>query len=289
VCGDAKCEQDKGETCTNCPTDCGACPDTCGDGICSTQESCVTCSQDCGPCEQSCCLPGQNPGCSNLTVQKCVCEMDPYCCDVAWDSICAGEADQCGSCNGNCCLADATPGCDDETIEQCVCAKDPYCCNVKWDASCVADVTSMNCGTCGVVPACGDGVCDATQKETCSTCPKDCGICPCVPNCTGKQCGSDGCGGSCGTCPVGQTCSAAGTCSGSTGLTCAQLLQCSTKCTDLTCFMSCYNQGTTQSKQIYWTLMGCVMAECGMPPSQQCMLMAFMGSCNGDYQKCAAN
>ncbi len=289
VCGDAKCEQDKGETCTNCSADCGTCPDTCGDGLCSTQESCVTCSADCGPCEQSCCLPGQDPGCSNLTVQKCVCAMDSYCCDVAWDSICAGEADQCGSCNGNCCLADSTPGCDDETIEQCVCAKDPYCCNVKWDASCAADVTSMGCGKCGTVPVCGDGMCDATSGETCTTCPKDCGICPCVPNCTGKQCGSDGCGGSCGTCPEGQTCSAQGTCSGTAGLTCAQILQCSTKCTDLTCFMSCYNQGTAQSKQIYWTLMGCVMAECGMPPSQQCMLMAFMGTCNQDYQKCAAN
>ena len=32
-------------------------------------------------------------------------------------------------------------------------------------------------------------------------CPK-----PCVPNCTGKQCGDDGCGGSCGTCPSGKIC-----------------------------------------------------------------------------------
>lgn len=28
----------------------------------------------------------------------------------------------------------------------------------------------------------------------------------CVPNCTGKVCGSNGCGGSCGTCPDGFTC-----------------------------------------------------------------------------------
>ena len=28
----------------------------------------------------------------------------------------------------------------------------------------------------------------------------------CVPQCTGKQCGSDGCGGSCRLCPSGQTC-----------------------------------------------------------------------------------
>jgi hypothetical protein len=34
----------------------------------------------------------------------------------------------------------------------------------------------------------------------------------CTPSCTGKACGSDGCGGSCGTCAGGTTCSAAGQC-----------------------------------------------------------------------------
>jgi len=31
---------------------------------------------------------------------------------------------------------------------------------------------------------------------------------PCVPECSGKQCGSDGCGGSCGTCIDGKSCDA---------------------------------------------------------------------------------
>jgi alpha-amylase len=34
----------------------------------------------------------------------------------------------------------------------------------------------------------------------------------CTPNCTGKVCGSNGCGGSCGTCSGGQSCDAAGQC-----------------------------------------------------------------------------
>ena len=34
----------------------------------------------------------------------------------------------------------------------------------------------------------------------------------CVPNCDGKQCGSDGCGGSCGTCLRSQNCNADGLC-----------------------------------------------------------------------------
>jgi hypothetical protein len=38
----------------------------------------------------------------------------------------------------------------------------------------------------------------------------------CTPQCTGKTCGDDGCGGSCGTCGTGQTCGG-GTCSGGGG------------------------------------------------------------------------
>jgi acyl-CoA thioesterase-1 len=34
----------------------------------------------------------------------------------------------------------------------------------------------------------------------------------CTPNCTGKQCGDDGCSGSCGTCTAPATCQADGTC-----------------------------------------------------------------------------
>jgi len=78
-----------------------------------------------------------------------------------------------------------------------------------------------NCPSdCGVCPFCGDDNCDAS--EGCSSCPADCGVCTppsddnggggggggggdtpppaCVPNCLGKICGDDGCGGSCGIC-----------------------------------------------------------------------------------------
>ncbi len=34
----------------------------------------------------------------------------------------------------------------------------------------------------------------------------------CTPNCLGKHCGFDGCGGSCGICPAGSECDAAGKC-----------------------------------------------------------------------------
>ena len=40
----------------------------------------------------------------------------------------------------------------------------------------------------------------------------DCPINNCTPNCSGKQCGSDGCGGSCGTCQPEYTCNSNGQC-----------------------------------------------------------------------------
>ena len=53
---------------------------------------------------------------------------------------------------------------------------------------------------------CGDDGCGGS----CGSCPGGwvCqgGKCVCVPNCAGKQCGSDGCGGSCGSCNDGNPC-----------------------------------------------------------------------------------
>jgi hypothetical protein len=44
----------------------------------------------------------------------------------------------------------------------------------------------------------------------------------CVPDCVGKQCGSDGCGGQCGDacCPAGTFCDAFGQCSAGCDTTC---------------------------------------------------------------------
>jgi hypothetical protein len=48
-------------------------------------------------------------------------------------------------------------------------------------------------------------VCNATSCDAASGCP-------CVPDCSGRQCGADGCGGICGTCAAGESCSWSGTC-----------------------------------------------------------------------------
>jgi formylglycine-generating enzyme required for sulfatase activity/predicted small lipoprotein YifL len=68
----------------------------------------------------------------------------------------------------------------------CVCSADDHkvCCN---QAVCWVD-------SCGTV---GDPVADCSYGCADGTCLA------CVPNCLGKECGNDGCGGDCGTCPVG--------------------------------------------------------------------------------------
>jgi len=39
-----------------------------------------------------------------------------------------------------------------------------------------------------------------------SNCPTEVVLCGCIPNCSGKACGDDGCGGSCGSCASGSLC-----------------------------------------------------------------------------------
>lgn len=82
-------------------------------------------------------------------------------------------------------------------------------------------------GTACVGPTCYTDNCSGTKltEYYCNknnlgsasySCPYGCvnGACSkCVPNCAGKQCGTDGCGGSCGNCQPGQSCSN-GTCTG---------------------------------------------------------------------------
>jgi hypothetical protein len=71
-------------------------------------------------------------------------------------------------------------------------------------------------------PPCGGGtpVCDESS-DRCVEClsPSDCGgaacvdeRCACVPVCTDRECGPDGCGGSCGTCPLNDVCGDDGQC-----------------------------------------------------------------------------
>ena len=55
---------------------------------------------------------------------------------------------------------------------------------------------------------CGPDGCGGSCGD-CAGARNECldGLCTCSPECAGKKCGSDGCGGSCGTCPGNEECS----------------------------------------------------------------------------------
>ncbi|MBM4353519.1 MAG: hypothetical protein FJ109_06930 [Deltaproteobacteria bacterium] len=215
---------------------CGSIEPVCGDTVCDPAETCESCPDDCGPCVAgACCEPHDAPGCDDPGISACVCAKDPFCCETAWDALCVSEVEDfgCGLCEapvtcgdgvcddtetcvtcekdcgpcvaGPCCEVHAGTGCDDEAVTACVCAQDAYCCQVEWDSLCVDEVTSLQCGDCGVVVLCGNQKCEA--GEDCKNCPQDCGECPVA--CGDGKCEADemcnNCAQDCGECS-GKSC-----------------------------------------------------------------------------------
>ena len=60
-----------------------------------TSQSGTTLDNNCEPTLPSCgdCLEANGtPGCTNEECEATVCAIDPFCCDISWDGICADEA-----------------------------------------------------------------------------------------------------------------------------------------------------------------------------------------------------
>jgi len=111
--------------------------------------------------------PNQEPGCGDAICCGKTCDLDQFCCDVTWDTSCAGEAEgvcdgsfrACGPGSGVCGTPDSTPGCDSASCCNRVCLVDPFCCLDAWDATCVDEANSMCFLTCGI----GAGDCHAAH------------------------------------------------------------------------------------------------------------------------------
>lgn len=94
-CGDMTC--DRGETCSSCEADCGACAPGCGDGMCNGDEDCGSCPDDCGTCPAVC---------GDMTCdldEDCMsCEADCGVCPaVCGDGMC-DAMETCDSCEADC-------------------------------------------------------------------------------------------------------------------------------------------------------------------------------------------
>ncbi len=111
-------------------------------------------------------------------------------------------------CDGTC--VDLTS--DPEHCGRCerACAPGEVCNEGACASTCADGLTNCD-GACvdltGDPEHCGDCTTACARNEECRA-----GDCACVPDCTGRECGDDGCGGDCGTCGPGTTCSTAGRC-----------------------------------------------------------------------------
>jgi hypothetical protein len=140
------------------------------------------CPSVCNPDNPHDCFTTGGPGCNDVECCENVCAADPFCCQVAWDGICVGEAQalcgapckaggQCpdgavieteacgddtnggcnsvGACDGpfpDCCVATGVPGCSDPACSASVCAADPFCCDTAWDGICAGEACAdPNC------------------------------------------------------------------------------------------------------------------------------------------------
>ena len=246
--GSCKCQPDcAGKECGDdgCGGTCGECSEEqeCKGGVCKWTEiwSCV------GHCNDK---PGDEeapPGLACYCDHSCPVAGD--CCND-WCEACPGMPWACDACPGlpPCCYSDADcddgdmcvegecfpcqPDCagkqcgDDGCGGSCGECEGPKMQCVEGECQVVCDCLSdADCTPAGVLDLCnGMLVCGLTTPCMCEFDPESVVNCPvgqvcipstgecCTPDCDGKECGDDGCGGSCGACAEGLVCNGLGQC-----------------------------------------------------------------------------
>ncbi len=113
----------------------------------------------CGPGNGDCALGNGTPGCDDAQCCAATCSIDPFCCDVEWDPICAEESrglcsghfETCAPDAGSCTVGHQTgaAGCDNVACCDAVCMQDPFCCIGTWDDLCAQTARGMCFLTCG--------------------------------------------------------------------------------------------------------------------------------------------
>lgn len=184
-----------------------------------------------------------------------------YACGGDWDCYPGVTAAGCdGVTYEGCCDGAQLKYCENDQLKTMDCSSKPNC---GWDA----EKGFYNCGTSGAADpsganplACGGGV-------------------VCEPDCDGKQCGGDGCGGVCGACSPGHECTAAGACTPLCTADCTNKV-----CGDDGCGGSCGEcaAGQTCSGGV------CEVTDPGQPVDE-CNGITYEGCCNGEELKYCEN
>jgi len=211
-----------GRMCTG-PGECTS--GNCVDGYC--------CDTSCGARCQACDVGGNEGTCTTLIAGQP--HNKPAC---SGSGACGGSCQGATSCGypvaGTPCTTQTCSGSTEDLAATCdgagACGTpqqmscDPYACNTA----------GTGCNTTCTVNADCDTTTGAVCDPTTSTC--------CVPQCAGKSCGPDGCGGSCAPgCAAGEVCKSDGTCCATgCGTSCGGADACGGTCTcgiGLRCFM----------------------------------------------------
>ena len=272
----------------------GSCVDivTCGVGCKLSDEACFKeCAIQATPdgqgiyskllsCVQDVCGPGtpihpQAP-CSLEAMQGPCADIAAYCQEQGGCTPqCAGQ--ECGSdgCGGTCGFCPPGLQCGDQgfCIPSGSCMPGEMGCDGNNVALCVGDGQWMPLQSCPSGTVCQSGQC----------------IGGCIPQCAGKTCGSDGCGGTCGTCGPAQQCTQ-GKCVNVSGTaSCPELVDCalsSCQMADTTCLVGCGQKGTPQAQQQFQNVVGCVGQVCGFGLTEACVVQAISGPCAPYYDQC---
>ena len=143
----------------------GPSPEICDDGADNEGDGLIDCADDdctfepsCDAGDGECCLSNGSPGCEDEVGEDCVCALDPFCCNVAWDAICADEYES--ACGGVCTGVEVcTNGLDDDGDNLADC-DDPDC---AADPTCQGPTVETNC-TNGLDDD-GDGLVDCADFD----------------------------------------------------------------------------------------------------------------------------
>ena len=180
-----------------CDCGCGAVDPDCADAL----RPVIGCKSS-GACLPSGACPVCTPGCAGKACGDDGCGGScGACADPAKPSCVAGACAACvPSCTGKACGDDGCGGTCGTCGEGQLCAVD-QCAYPSVAQSCQGHCGGLAPSGCACTPGCsGDG-----------SCCVDVGLCGCVPDCSSKTCGDDGCGSSCGACGAGSVC-ASGQC-----------------------------------------------------------------------------
>lgn len=135
----------------------------------------------------NCCAPSEFPGCTEPAVDACVCELDSFCCEVAFDTICSQIAltecgGECPPGEGDCCEAHGGLGCSDSAVNSCICGVDPGCCANSYDELCVEQARA-SCGLLCEGPASDSDCCSSGENAGCTDAGIEQCVCDVDPSC----------------------------------------------------------------------------------------------------------